>query len=233
MDKPSVYIGMPIYNRVVDFEIMTMLYQMAAEGNYRLMLDTISGPYIDTNRNRMIKHFLGTNFEWIYFWDTDVVVFDSKFLTKLIETSKKLNAPVVGMPYLIKGAHNLYAVVSGNEEKMVNYKVGELVEPQLVFAISGGSMLIHRSVLEEMEDPYFEINPLAGGREMPEDFYLCNKAHKLGYNVAVDTRIDNYHFAPMAWVHSYSGNEKINIEKRFERDSKSNFNNETMKKKKK
>jgi hypothetical protein len=89
-----------------------------------------------------------------------------------------------------------------------NVKLGELSEPCYLPAVGAGALLIHRSVLEEMKPPYFEINPSKiGGREMPEDYYFCMKVGDLGYKIALDTRVDTYHYGPAAWVHKYNDNK--------------------------
>lgn len=194
---------MSVYNRVVDMDIMTMVYQLAAERKVQTIMETVSGPYIDSNRNRMVEDFLSTECEWLYFWDTDVVIVDTEFMLKMIETGEKLDAKVIAIPYKIKNDKEEYCVVQLDEKGvLINYKEGELTEPRLVSAVGAGSTLIHRSVLEKMKPPYFQIVPNeVGGKEMPEDFYFCQKVRELGFNIAVDTRITTYHFAPAAWVH--------------------------------
>ena len=202
-NKPLVFIGMSVYNRIVDMDILNMCFQIAAERKVYPILETVSGPYIDSNRNRMVQDFLTTQAEWLFFWDTDVVITDSEFLLKMIETAKKLKAKVVAAPYLIKNDKMEYCAVKLNEEDiLINYKKGELDKPQLVDGVGAGSMLIHRSVFDKLEAPYFQIVPNEiGGKEMPEDFYFCAKIREAGFKIAVDTRITTYHFAPASWVH--------------------------------
>lgn len=199
--KPSIYLAFSVYNRIVDMDIMAMCFKMMGSGKYKMAMETVSGPYIDSNRNRMAEDFLKSDCEWLYFWDTDVVIEDEDFLLKLIETSQKLNAPVVGAPYMLKGRDHKYVVVRQEDGILINYKEGELIEPLIVQGIGCGSMLIHRSVIEELKSPYFEIIPKAGGLEAPEDYVFCDKVIKLGYQVACDPRVGTYHFAPAAWEH--------------------------------
>ena len=204
--KPKIYIGIPVYNRVMDMEIASLLFHMASLQKYEMVLELVCSPYIDSARNMMVENFLKTDFEWIYFWDTDVVIKDPEFFDKLLETAEKFNAPVASATYVKKNEKGEYVTLKLDGNQMPNYKVGELTEPQLITCTGAGSLLIHRSVLEEMKAPYFEINPKPGGREMPEDYYFCLKVRDLGYNIALDTRIETYHYGPNAWVHHYTPN---------------------------
>lgn len=206
--KPKIFLGFPVYNRMVDMEIMAKVFHITALQKYEFLMEIMCGPYIDSNRNKMVEDFLKTDFEWLYFWDTDVVIQDPEFFDKLIETSEKFDAPVVAIPYVKKNELDEYVTLKLEANgAMPNYKVGELSEPQLVVATGAGALMIHRSVLEEMNPPYFEINPSKeGGREMPEDYYFCLKVRDLGYKIALDTRIDTYHYGPAAWVHNYKSN---------------------------
>jgi GT2 family glycosyltransferase len=204
MNKPKIFIGMAVYNRIVDVDIMSFCFQLAGQQKYQLLLETVSGPYIDSNKNHMVQDFLTTQCEWLYIWDTDVVIYDPDFFFKLIETANKFNAKVVSAPYFIKtNEADKYCVAHLDENNvLVNYKKGELDKPMLVDAVGAGSMLIHRSVVENMQAPYFQIVPNeVGGMEMPEDFFFCQKVREAGHNIAVDTRISTYHFAPASWVH--------------------------------
>jgi len=209
MEKPKIFLGFPVYNRMVDMEIMSMVFHIASLQKYQMMLEIMCGPYIDSNRNKMVEDFLKTDLEWLYFWDTDVVIQDPDFFDKLLETSEKMDAPVVAIPYVKKTDNDEYVTLKLNPNgSMPNYKIGELDEPQIIIATGAGALLIHRDVLEEMTPPYFEINPSKeGGREMPEDYYFCLKVRDLGYKIALDTRIDTYHYGPASWVHKYKSNQ--------------------------
>lgn len=205
---------MPVYNRVVDMEITSLLFHIASLQKYEMYMQMISSSYVDSARNKMAEDFLKTDFEWIYFWDTDVVIRDPLFLDKMMETAKNMDAPIVCLPYAKKGNSGEYVTCKRVGETLVNHKVGELGEPEFVLAASTGAMLIHRSVLEEMEKPFFQINYLEGGREVPEDYYFTFKATKLGYGVALETRVDTFHFGQASWNHIYNPKLKKNEEKK-------------------
>ena len=229
VEKPSIYLGFPVYNRMVDMEIMSKVFHIASLGKYKLMMELICSPYIDSARNLMVENFLKSDFEWLYFWDTDVVIQDTDFLDKLMETAIKFNAPVASATYVKKNELGEYVTLKLDGNEMPNYKLGELTEPQLITCTGAGALLIHRSVLEEMKSPYFEINPKPGGREMPEDYYFCLKVRELGYNIALDTRIETHHYGPAAWVHKYTP-ANLDKEKPIKEKKNSKFKKEKLRK---
>ena len=199
----SVYIGMCVYNRAMDMEITSLLFELARSGKYKMGIDFQSSVTVEASRNQIAKNFLTTDCEWLYFWDADVVIKDKEFLDKLIETSKNLNAPVVGAPYLLKDVGDVYVIANQKGNLLINMKKGAIIKPMLVDALGCGSMLIHRSVLEDLEYPWFQTIECKNGH-ITEDYNFCLKAKKSGYLVACDPRFDTYHYAPWYWKHESS-----------------------------
>ncbi len=175
--------------------------------------DFIQSSLISYARNYLVKRFLETDFDWLYFWDADVVIRDTSFIEKLLETSEKLDAKVVGGVYRLKSSgkeHKQYAAGNrdtkgntANVSGIQNFIAGELTEPQLADVIATGSMLIHRSVLEKLKDPWFTIVDLPEGKVIPEDYNFCAEVKKAGFKVAADPRFDTFHFGTSYWQHHY------------------------------
>lgn len=208
----KIFVAIPTYNKQVDVEVMSMFAQLP--GVYPQItfgLDFIQGSLISYSRNYLVRRFLETDFDWLYFWDADVVIRDSSFIEKLLETSEKLDAKVVGGVYRLKSSapgHQQYAAGNidakgnlANVSGIQNFKVGELTQPQLADVIATGSMLIHRSVLEALKDPWFTIVDLPEGKVIPEDYNFCADVRKAGFKVAVDPRFDTFHFGTSFWQH--------------------------------
>lgn len=177
-------------------------------GKHVFGFDYMQSSLICYARNYLVSRFLASDFEWLYFWDADVVIRDVTFTDKLLETSQALDALVVGAPYRLKSNGGLYSVGmkgdggAANLTGIRNFEKGELTGPQLVDALATGSMLIHRSVLEAVKDPWFTIVDLPDLKFIPEDFNFCANAQKAGFKVAVDPRIETYHFGTSFWKHS-------------------------------
>ena len=190
---------------MIDFEIAYSLFDLARRNQYYLRVHMQCGPYLESNRNAIVKGFLKSDCEWLFFWDTDLVFDGNDFFSKLIETSRKLNAPVVGIPYRMKNDSGQYVACRNEDGALKNYVIGELKEPMLVENTGNGSMLIHRSVFldKDLEKPYFQTIQSEDGGEWPEDWRFCNNVKKIGYQIAIDPRIKSSHYAPKAWVHEY------------------------------
>ena len=204
----NIYLGFAVYNRMVDIEIVTAIAQMIAKGNHTYGIDFVSGPYIAENRNRLAKRFLEhKDYEWLFFWDTDVAVKDYEFIDKLLETSQKLGAKVVSGCYRLKSNEDKYPItVDMTEENGVKYFKNltsqELKEPMEVRTTATGLMLIHRSVLEKVETPWFTVIDYPTiGDILPDDFYFCLKAKDAGFKIAIDPRIATWHSAWAFWPH--------------------------------
>ncbi len=210
----KVFIAIPTYNKQVDVEIMSMFARLPGEyPHITFGFDFIQGSLISYSRNYLVRRFLESDCDWLYFWDADVVIRDPSFLAKLLETSEKFDAKVVGGVYRLKSSHTLHKqYAAGNKDPngnvanvsgIQNFLVGELHEPQLADVIATGSMLIHRSVLETLKDPWFTIVDLPKGQVIPEDYNFCADVRKAGFKVAVDPRFDTFHFGTSYWQHHY------------------------------
>jgi GT2 family glycosyltransferase len=202
----KIYIAIPTYDKKVDIEIMQMFAQLLGRyPQHDFALDFIQSSLISYARNFLATRFMENDFEWLYFWDADLVIRNPKFIEYLLETAEKLDAKVVGGAYMLKSPYGKYA--QGNRDKkslhgIKNFIKGELKEPMLVDALCTGTMLIHRSVLEKMKEPYFTVTDIDNGNFIPEDYNFCAHAKKLGFKVALDPRFNTYHFGTAFWEHT-------------------------------
>lgn len=211
----KIFVAIPTYNKQVDIEIMSVFAQLPGHynGTHIFGLDFMQSSLISYARNYLVKRFLETDFEWLYFWDADVVIRDLSFIEKLLETSEKFDARVVGGLYRLKSSHATHKQYAAgnidtqgnvaNVSGIQNFLAGEVTEPQLADVIATGSMLIHRSVLETLKDPWFTIVDLSEGKVIPEDYNFCSDVRKAGFKVAVDPRFDTFHFGTSYWQHHY------------------------------
>lgn len=209
----KIFVAIPTYDKKVDVEIMSMFAQLPGlYPHIQFGFDFIQSSLISYARNYLVTNFLKTDFDYLYFWDADVVIRDTSFIEKLLETREKLHADIVGAPYRLKSGSGLYGCGmkgtggAANLTGIRNFEKGELKEPQLVDALTTGSMLITRKVLETLKDPWFTIVDLPGLRFIPEDFNFCATAQKAGFKIAVDPRIDTLHFGTSFWQHHYESN---------------------------
>lgn len=198
----KVFLAFPTYDKKVDIEILQTVAQLPSiYVGTEFVIDFISSSLITTARNYLVKRFLDSGCDWLYFWDSDVVIQDLTFLDKLTETASSLNADIVGGAYRIKHNRELYAF--GNydgEGTLINFKVGELKTPMLVDTLATGSMMISRKVLETIPAPWFSFVEKPD-MTVPEDHNFCNIARAAGFKIAVDPRFETFHVGYASWKH--------------------------------
>lgn len=199
----KVFLAFPTYDKKVDIEILQTVAQLPAHyPQTSFLIDFISTSLITTARNYLVKRFLKNDCDWLYFWDSDVIIRDLTFLDKLTETADSLKADIVGGAYRIKHDRGLYAFGNYNSEgKLINFTVDNLPNyPLLVDTLATGSMMISRKVLETIPAPWFSFVEKPD-ETIPEDHNFCNIARAAGFKVAVDPRFDTFHVGHAAWSH--------------------------------
>lgn len=169
---------------------------------------------IDDSRNILVETFLKTPTEWMFWMDSDMV-FEPATLTKLFETAEKTGSKMVtGIYYQRKGLNypclwsrgddldNGDKTTFHNPLSKTNKYMGTFVfphkdkkEPFKVHAAGFGCVLVHRSVFEVLQRPWFQF--IKG--MCSEDFYFFVNAAEAGFELWADPRIDLYHLgdAPM------------------------------------
>ena len=74
-----------------------------------------------------------------------------------------------------------------------------------VAAVGMGCMLVHTDVIREMRRPRFQTTWIPETNDhMGEDFYFCQEAQKLGYDVFIDDQLstDLQHLGTVSFNHS-------------------------------
>lgn len=74
--------------------------------------------------------------------------------------------------------------------------------------LATGCMLIKRGVLEAMEWPYFKCHERSAGGE---DFYFCDKATALGFEVWADFALQCAHEFRWAWMDRFDFKERFRV----------------------
>lgn len=192
-----IFIAFPTYDRRVDIDILLSMIRFNGE----FAVDYIATSIISRARNYLVTRFLErSNMDWMFFWDSDVVIRDTDPFTKLIETSKALDAGIVGAAYRMK--NNLNLVVGGNLTKGRKIKNDSSADkyPRIVDAVGTGAMLIRRDVLETVPAPWFFFKDERDYTH-PEDYNFCLKAKKYGFKTAIDPTITTLHYGQMPWAH--------------------------------
>jgi GT2 family glycosyltransferase len=165
---------------------------------------------IETARNILTREFLKTDCEWAFWMDSDMV-FPKETIVQLLKTAKEKDTKMVtGIYYQRGGKHfpvcwmrdpelETGTLTHENKDKHdANKHLGvyaipgpEAKEPFRVDTAGFGCVLVHRSVFESLEDPWFLFLP----HQCSEDFYFFVNAREKGFKLWADPTLDLGHIA--------------------------------------
>lgn len=166
---------------------------------------------IESARNILVKEFLKTPSEWSFWMDADMV-FPKDTITKLLQVAKEKQSKMVTGIYYQRGGRNWPVcwmrdpklesgrTVKHEDEDKYNsnnalgvYAVPgpEAKEPFKVSTAGFGCVLVHRSVFETLDDPWFLFVP----HKCSEDFYFFVNAREKGFTLWADPSIHLGHIA--------------------------------------
>ena len=130
-------------------------------------------------RNSLVEFTLKSDAEWLWFMDDDHA-FSPDLLTKLLRWNLPLVVPVC-LTRTTPFAPVTFTERVGDDRYLPLY-LPEQEHQGLVELVAGGcaGMLIHRSVLEAVEPPWFEYGFAS------EDLIFCNKAKEAGFSIWCD-----------------------------------------------
>ena len=153
---------------------------------------------IDGARNILAEAFLATPTEWIFWMDADMVI-PKDTITELFKVVDEKDAKIVTGIYYQRRGRNLPVLWSRNEETAGGQVTGLTTEkakankyagafmfphkdkktPFKVHAAGFGCVLIHRSVFESLEKPWFKFID----KTCSEDFFFFVNAQEKGFEV--------------------------------------------------
>jgi hypothetical protein len=178
---------------------------------------------IDDARNTLTETFLSSPTEWLFWMDSDMT-FPKDTLVKLFETAQKKDAKMVTGIYYQRRGGNLPCLWSRNQETEAGLVTGlntpkgienkymgsfmivhpDKKEPFEAHAAGFGCVLVHRSVFEVMDRPWFQfIKGICS-----EDFYFFVHAQELGFKLWVEPTIDLGHIGDAPVVTKADFNKK-------------------------
>lgn len=141
------------------------------------------GSLIVRNRNEAVGHAQKLGVDYILFLDSDMV-FPGWTLRRLISHEKD----IVGASYLQRDPPHKMLGVWESDKELSSDKLHS------VTALPGGCLLIKLSVFDGMVEPYFRTPAYEASGDDPahiqgEDYYFCEQAAKLGYEIWLDVML--------------------------------------------
>jgi len=209
--KKQVSIAVPVAESVpvVTFQTVLALVNYAAMNGVEIRhIGVTHRQLIDDARNGLAEAFLASDTEWMLWLDSDMT-FPKETLTELFKVAEEKNAKMVTGIYYQRRGENLpvlwsrgeeteHAGLSGveNQRAKVNKYVGAFAfpnpnkkDPFKVHAAGFGCVLVHRSVFEVLDRPWFKFLPGV----CSEDFYFFVNAKEAGFDLWATPNLDLGH----------------------------------------
>lgn len=150
-------------------------------------------------RNEIVKSAQANGVEWLAFIDTDVVVPPDTIIRLMAH-----NLPIVSGVYFTRAPPIEPAVWREvpNGKQTIPFQPGQMIEADF---IGMGMCLIHMSVFDKIEKPYFNWtlsfqDPNDFTKGTSEDFDFCKKVRARGYKILVDTSLQARHAITNAYA---------------------------------
>jgi len=188
---------------------------------------TENGPYITINRNMIVAKFLQTDIDWMFSFDTDIII-SIKDFDIMIDAANKDTHPVLGGKYFLSifDGYSNKIRVSGQLPNSDNNKLtdqGKWIEDYPedsiidgLWNMGMGYVLIHRSVLEKIvkdnpDDPYpwfkqeYRSDPYGW---ITEDVWFYEQVRNSGFNIAMHTGASSRHINKLEITEENFKNDK-------------------------
>lgn len=171
---------------------------MPESGDYDLKVSFSYLQPIDANRNKMVKSFLeNEDNEWLLMIDNDVV--PPGDILKMVDHDKKIVSATVTVKK--EGPPQPVIVRERDDGKLRSISLEEFndeVTDEGLIEVDGvgtGCLLVHRSIFEEMQPPWFKFMYNEDGTlKLGEDFYFARKLLEKGEDVYVSAEYVCSHF---------------------------------------
>lgn len=180
----KVKVGVPARDTVLTgfAHSLAMMVGRSAVCGIDFSLSTSAGTLICDQRNSLAKAALEDGSDYLLFLDSDMR-FPADTLVRLLDRK----APIVAANYTTRRAPAEPVAFKriGTLEKL--YTDEDSTGLEECSAVGLGVALIHRSVFEKMEKPWFWIPYIAeSDGHWGEDVWFCNQARKAGFPVMID-----------------------------------------------
>lgn len=178
-----------------------MVYDSHERQMFRGYLPWQASACLSIYRNFVVSAFLATDYEWLWFLDSDIGI-DNHTLYRLLDAAEAFDSPIMSGIYMSLNNRGemkpclYYAGIENGKNTMVQYD--EVPEPTLGYGVAevngvgAGCLLIRRDVLVSMEKTYGQPKPwfdelIYAGVPYGEDLTFCKRASDLGYPILVNT----------------------------------------------
>lgn len=200
--KKEVSLAIPVASESIEYRtvwsMLNLVNYAAINGITIVDVGMTARQMVDDARNQLAETFLSTSTEWLFWMDSDMT-FPKETLVELFKVAEEKDAKLVTGVYYQRKGNNMPVLWSrgdqtesgqvsgiGSKRAETNKYVGSFLfphpdkkEPSTCHAAGFGCVLVHRSVLEVMDRPWFQF--IKGS--CSEDFYFFVNAAELGFKL--------------------------------------------------
>lgn len=192
-----IEIAIPTNRNQIDWRLAGWLYRIKEEPKgTKPDLKIKHRQPVDANRNQIVYDFLNnSDHEWLFMIDDDMIPHPKFDLYKMVGHGKKVLSGLTMVMHNGVPGPLLMKKAKGHREDKPRFRTMSVKEldmdnPNSVVEVDGvgtGCLLIHRSVLEKIDPPWFKFVTDEEGRMLlSEDYYFCEKVRKAGFKMFVD-----------------------------------------------
>lgn len=182
--KKKIYIGIPNKGSI-STELVINLIQWSHNKEYDIKIHAPIGLYpLDNARNNIVKDFLKSDCEYLWWIDDDIVP-PIDVLDRLVSADKDVISAVCFSMRQHNDEYFPYPVTLRlNDNKGYEIYYGSGVEE--VDAVGGACVLVKRNVYESITRPYEFVYHKDGTLALTCDFRIWQKVKEKGFRIFVD-----------------------------------------------
>ena len=182
MEKTKVLIAIP-YVKDICIGLTKFLSSIEGKDKYEVEVFPLREIPIDSSRNRMVKHFLKSNNDYLLMIDDDIT--PPSDILKMTEHGKDI---ISALCFVIQNGVPYPLLMRKEEEKGYKILTGEGIDTVTrVGGVGTGCLMMSRKALETIKAPWFLFpRDEYGIMSLGEDYYFSRKAEEAGFELFVD-----------------------------------------------
>lgn len=205
-----ILIAVPTYENIYP-DTFKAIYQLD-KGSNEADFDFFRGYDVANARNKIAKATVERGYDYVLTIDNDIVP-PRDALLNLLETEQSYHEHCMAVGYCLRRSKANSGITTAFKFGAENYKAENAYTGDELKALRANGVtrvqlrgsglacaLIHRSVFERMEYPYFKWVLYSNGEQLSEDLCFCGKFAVKQLPIFVDTRV------PCGHLMRYIGN---------------------------
>ena len=182
-----ILIAVPTYENIYP-DTFKSIYELE-KGDNEVDFDFFRGYDVANARNVIAQATIDKGYDYVLMVDSDEVL-PKDALINLLESEQKYMEHNMVLGYCLSRPRNS----TNTSGRTTVFKFGrkDYVVGVKKLQVRGGGLapaLIHRSVFEKMEYPYFKWTDYKSRAQLSEDLYFCEKFRSIKIPIFVDTRV--------------------------------------------